>query len=381
MIQTHPEKNLYFTVPQLGLPQLLQSSLLFYAVQNYHLVPSNEEQKFLQEIKEGNTENAQHFIQLGVDIHVQDENDMTPLMIASQSGQTKLVEQLIRAGADVNHQNSSGDTALIYAFKDLTHFTLLAMSKNINHMEKIQECVQVLLQHQAEINIQGKDGNTALMHAANKTSCYLEQFQKSKIKSNIKNFTRDEEFADMEKCMFSLIDAGADPSLKNDRDSTALILGANILNFVKKMIKTGVDINWEDKDGKTALTQAAASGNIECIETLIEAGAEINRGSPTPLMAAAKDGHVECVKLLIQEGADLNIRNENGYTALIFATLSNSGNSFFTLLKAGAELDSSLGTPVLHNIAAQTTPETNSKDNRGKILNTIFNNFRLLNFI
>ena len=43
LTQAHPERNLYFTVPQLGLPKRLQSSLLFHAVQKHNLVPSREE--------------------------------------------------------------------------------------------------------------------------------------------------------------------------------------------------------------------------------------------------------------------------------------------------------------------------------------------------
>ena len=96
--------------------------------------------------------------------------------------------------------------------------------------------------------------------------------------------------------MFSLIDAGADPNLKNDNDCTALILGANILNFVKLLITAGADVNWKDKIGNTALNRAAYLGEVKCVEKLIQSGAEINIGSTTPLMAAAKIGQVECLK-------------------------------------------------------------------------------------
>ena len=170
-------------------------------------------------------------------------------------------------------------------------------------MKKMHKCMQVLLQHDAEINIQGKNGDTALMHVAYMTLC-LAQSKKSQV------FTRDGTFADMEQCMLSLIDAGADPNLKNDKECTALILGANCLRFVRKVIKVGADVNWMDKNGKTALNQPAGIGQANCVEKLIESGAEINSGSPPPLMAAALNGHVECLKLLIREGADLDTPNK-----------------------------------------------------------------------
>ena len=40
LTQAHAERNLYFTVPQLGLPQLLRYRLLFHAVQKHYLVPN-----------------------------------------------------------------------------------------------------------------------------------------------------------------------------------------------------------------------------------------------------------------------------------------------------------------------------------------------------
>ena len=358
--QAHPEKNLYFTVPQLGLPQLLKSRLLFDVVQKYNLVPSTAEKKLLWKIKEGDIENAQHLINTGVDVNVQDENDMTPLMIASQAGHTELVEQLIKVGADVNLGNSSGDTALIYAFKDALHKSQLPYLKGIGHMEKVQECVQLLLEHHAEVNIQGTNGYTALMHMAYNTSDILNGLQSIEY--------RNEEFiakdiTAIEMCLFILIEAGADPNLKNDRDSTALILGADILNVVKEMIKAGADVNWMDKDGNTALTKAAGSGAVNCMETLIEAGAEINSGSPsslmtstakgymimirgadldieengwTALMEGAAKGQVESVKLLIREGADLNIQSENGLTALMVAVVDGHAETVKLLIREGA---------------------------------------------
>ena len=317
--KVYPERSLYFMVPQLGLPERLQSSLLFDAAQNHHLVPNSEENKFLHEIKEGNIENVQHLINARVDVNVQDENDMTPLMIASQACHVKLIEQLIKSGTDVNHQNSSGETALIYAINDWLTESQIIYS---------QVCVQVLLQHHAEINIQGKDGNTALMYLAHMAS----QFQ-------IKNLISDKTSAALEKYMCTIINAGADPNLKNDNGCTALRFGANCLNFVKKMIKSGADVNWKDKDGHTALTEATELGNVDSMETLIGAGAEINSGRTPPLMTAAFKGHVESVKLLIREGADLDFQDENGSTALMTAVIKGHVGCAKLLIQVGADLN------------------------------------------
>ena len=329
LIQAHPERNLYFIVPQLGLPKRLQSYLLFHAVQHSNLVPSSEEKKLLQKIQEGETENVKHLINAGVDVNVRDENDMTGLMIASQAGQKQLVEQLLESEADINLQDSSGDTALIHALK-------YQQDKNfVKYLKKIQECAQVLLQHDADINIQGKDGDTALMHLARTTSFIWTVIPMYKEK--IENLTKDTAVVD--KFMFAFINAGADPNATNDKGNTALILGANNLHFVKKMIKVGADVNWEDKDGNTALNQAASFGAVDCTETLIEAGAEINNGQYTALSRAAQNGHLQCVKLLIREGADLDVQNKIGKTALMAAAAAGRVECLKLLIREGANLD------------------------------------------
>ena len=244
---------------------------------------------------------------------------MTGLMIASQAGHENLIEQLIKSGADVNLQNSSGDTAFIYAF---------------NHWPVKCQVIQMLLQHDAKINIQGKDGDTALIHLTRETSYTLAQSQKNFQKSRI--FSED--IAAMEKCMFALIDAGADPNLMNDKGHTALILGANHLNVVQKLIRAGADVNCKGKDGTTALNKAVGFGAVDCLETLIESGAKIYR-STTPLIIAAITEYLECMKVLIREGADLNIQGGNGNTALTAAAIKGHVESVKLLIQAGADLD------------------------------------------
>lgn len=74
--------------------------------------------------------------------------------------------------------------------------------------------------------------------------------------------------------------------------------------------------------GWTALHYAAAIGNDQIVQLLLDASAYIDAGSPnqtTPLMMAAREGKIFTVKLLLDSGADLTIKNNLGMNAIDFA--------------------------------------------------------------
>lgn len=90
---------------------------------------------------------------------------------------------------------------------------------------------------------------------------------------------------------------------------------------VKALIAKGAEVN---RPGWTPLHYAAASGNNEIVQILLDKSAYIDAESPnktTPLMMAARAGHIYTVKLLLDEGADATLKNELGMTAIDFARL------------------------------------------------------------
>ncbi len=104
---------------------------------------------------------------------------------------------------------------------------------------------------------------------------------------------------------------------QDDDGWTALMFGNAPEESIELLLKYGADMEIRDKEGRTALSWAASSGNIGALQQLISAHADINTQDndlQTPLMWAALMGRKRAVELLLQAGADINIVDKNGNT-------------------------------------------------------------------
>jgi len=89
---------------------------------------------------------------------------------------------------------------------------------------------------------------------------------------------------------------------------------------VETLLASGVKLDARDKNGDTALIEAATIGNVDCLTTLISKNADVdaqNHDGVNALMKAAYSGKTDCVKLLILHGANVNAKDNKGDTALI----------------------------------------------------------------
>ena len=80
--------------------------------------------------------------------------------------------------------------------------------------------------------------------------------------------------------------------------------------------------------------------HVQCVNELIKAGASVNvrdRDGFTALMLAVKEDNVQCVKELIKAGADVNIWEFFGYTPLMLAVRKDHKQCVNELIKAGAD--------------------------------------------
>merc|ERR1711935_284067 len=120
---------------------------------------------------------------------------------------------------------------------------------------------------------------------------------------------------------------------KNGR--TALIAAAEGAHkdLVSQLINAGVNVNLKKPNGITALHLEAQNGNLRNVQGLLMKGADINglaafkfKKSYTPLIFAAIHGHDRVVSELLQKGANVELKTQDGFNAILWAAKNNHEN-------------------------------------------------------
>lgn len=109
----------------------------------------------------------------------------------------------------------------------------------------------------------------------------------------------------------------------------ALATKANFVDIVRLLVDAGVNINYQDDQGETALHVAARFGHDTCAKILLQgteeqkADVELaeNTYAWTPLFTACVDGAFGIVEQLISAGADVGKTDSSGWTAKEHAAL------------------------------------------------------------
>jgi ankyrin repeat protein len=116
-------------------------------------------------------------------------------------------------------------------------------------------------------------------------------------------------------------------------------------------------------DGVTPLLTAIYHGDVQAVDRLIAAGANVraaNREGVTPLSMACLDGDLPIIDRLLKAGADPKERGPNGETLLMFAARNGRVDVITRLVAAGAEVNARerlRGTTALMWAAEQRHPE------------------------
>lgn len=98
---------------------------------------------------------------------------------------------------------------------------------------------------------------------------------------------------------------------------------------IMKYIEDGIDVNFQDKNGATALMISTLYGDLELTQMLLEKGANPNLQGKvvglTPIILAVHNSNdVQMATLLLENGADPNLKTYIGFTTLMYSILNKN---------------------------------------------------------
>ncbi|MCM1001323.1 MAG: ankyrin repeat domain-containing protein [Wolbachia endosymbiont of Melophagus ovinus] len=148
--------------------------------------------------------------------------------------------------------------------------------------------------------------------------------------------------------------------VQQDKDAFFTLLrkvaARNILDVVKHLTKSGMDIEITDKDGYTPLHVVAARNSAKSIKYLLENGANLearDKDGFTPLHCAVISNRTKGVKCLVESGANLEAQDKDGCTPLFYAKCVHN-DKIIKLLQEKAESKKDLDKDALKETKSQS---------------------------
>ena len=285
----------------------------------------------------------------GANIDEIDEDHSTALMLAAHKGHHNIVSQLIANGANVDKKNGVGRTPLLIASEE-RHLEviekLLSAGAKVNEPDDIYnstpllcavfnrytKVTYLLLDHDADVTKQDDSGRTALHFAAETGQLEVVDILLNKgAKVNIadKHHRTPLVLSALKNhydVMLHLITSGADVAqlTKHTSFSTEVLsyaINRKHIGVIKILIANGIGIEGllSTSPPMTALMWTAQKGYDSLTKQLILQGVNVNYQNPyghTALHFAAYRNNIQCGVLLVEAGADVSIVNKASQTPL-----------------------------------------------------------------
>lgn len=232
--------------------------------------------------------------------------EMTPLMIAAYNGHTEIAVRLLEAGARCDILSKGSNSTLMYVLRG-------AGKKRSGVDTGIMKLVHIILdKHPDSLLLHNANGLTPLMLAASQGMASMVAY---------------------------LVSKGADVNFANEKDDTALIMGAMWGDVTNILIRAGAHVGARNKRKWTALIVAIRSKCEMSVRLLLETNNDTQlrryNAENCPICHAAINGQSLIVKLLLHAGAEVNAGH---CMPLVLAVRYGHANVVDTLLEAKANI-------------------------------------------
>lgn len=141
--------------------------------------------------------------------------------------------------------------------------------------------------------------------------------------------------------------------------ATAALQKNDIQTFIDILNEeVGSNVNMVNSKGDTLLLAAATFGNLEAVQQLILAGADVNKKNAftkdTALLRSLYGNNSDITRLLVYSGADINAKNNYNHSPMFLALEKGRGEFIDLFLTSGVE--EGLNTDYLFRAAAKKNP-------------------------
>ena len=333
----------------------------------------------------GHMEVVKALLKVCAEIDVLDGSRSTPLMLAACGGHHNIVGHLITCGASVNKKDPYNQTALHYVSKrgnieivktllnagakidvaDDNHFTPLMLATYNKHADIISYLLYAEMIKQdvnslrriASYDLAGYVSSGSTLYKVNITQLsilvHLNPISHVHLDMDALSYAVNQKYKHAAKVLITN-GVGIEGLLSTSPPMTTLMWTAQegYYSLTEQLILQGVNVNYQNPDGRTALHFAACSGRLEVVQILLNNGAEIDledKHHHTPLVLSVEAKKYDVMLHLITSGADVTQLAKHpdrdfGRDALSYAVNHKHKDVAKILITKGVCIEGLLGT-------------------------------------
>ncbi len=273
--------------------------------------------------REGHIDIIKYLLENGANIEFKDYVGRTSLFLAAEKGNKDIVKYLLGKGANIEAKNRWGETPLI-------------ISAKIGHWD----IVKYLVGKGANIEAKSKWGETPLFLAAEKGNKDIVKYlvgkgaNKNCAKSGITALMRAA-LKGHKNVVELLLKQGYESDLISlivaSKNKIPMSKDALLNVYSRVMEYFPADVNAKDSNGDTAL--------IHALLFSYRLVSNIHEGTNGYDLVKIR---YDIVKMLLDHGADPNVKNDRGWTPLIYAARLRSENTARLLIERKADLNKAI---------------------------------------